>query len=159
MPKLITMKQFIIFVILSIFSTTIAFSQADEVKWLSWNEGYPLAKKKDKILLIDLYTDWCGWCKRMDRDTYSKPDIIKEIEKHYVAVKFNPELKNLKYEVEGKTYTGMQLYGMLIQNQRTGYPTTVFLYTKEKKLYLEPGYKNAEQFRQLLTKYKNLEPK
>ncbi|MBT3302590.1 MAG: DUF255 domain-containing protein [Bacteroidetes bacterium] len=153
------MKQFLIITILSIFTTTLAFSQTqNELSWQNWNDGYTMAKKKDKILMIDLYTDWCGWCKKMDKDTYTNPEVIKLIDKHFIPVKFNPELKNIQYDIEGKKYTGMQLYGMLVQNQRTGYPTTVFLYTKEKKLYLEPGYKNAAQFNQILNKYINLDP-
>ncbi|MBL6963975.1 MAG: DUF255 domain-containing protein [Bacteroidetes bacterium] len=153
------MKRLLIISIISVFTSTLTFSQQqNQMKWLSWNEGYPLAKEKNKILMIDLYTDWCGWCKKMDRDTYANQDVIKIIDKHFIAVKLNPELKNIKYDIEGKTYTGMQLYAMLVQNQRTGYPTTVFLYTKEKKLYLEPGYKDAIQFNQVLNKYINLNP-
>ena len=127
------------------------------VNFLSWNEGYPLAKETNKILLIDLYTDWCGWCKRMDRDTYANPEIIDLINKHFVAVKFNPEKTNINYDVEGKTYNGQQLYAMLIQNQRSGFPTTVFIFTKEKTLYLEAGYKDAANFAALLKKYMDIQ--
>jgi thiol-disulfide isomerase/thioredoxin len=44
--------------------TTVAssFKSADEIKWLDFNKGYELAKKKKKIMLVDVYTDWCGWC-------------------------------------------------------------------------------------------------
>ena len=31
------------------------------------------ARRTGKIVMIDVYTDWCGWCKRMDRDTYANP--------------------------------------------------------------------------------------
>ncbi len=66
--------------------------QGEKLKWLSWNEGYPKAKETGKILLIDMYTDWCGWCKKMDRDTYSKKEVIDLINEHFIPVKFNPEL-------------------------------------------------------------------
>jgi thiol:disulfide interchange protein len=50
-----------------------------ELKWYGWNEGYPLAKKEGKLILVDAYTDWCGWCKKMDRDTYANADVIKNL--------------------------------------------------------------------------------
>jgi len=133
-------------------------STTSELKWLSWNEGYPLAKKSGKILLIDMYTDWCGWCKKMDKDTYAKEEIIKMINDDFVPVKFNPEKTGIKYEVEGKTYTGRQLFAMLVQNNRIGYPTTLFLYTNEKKIYMQSGYQNAENFKALLNQYIDLKP-
>src|SRR5438132_1421419 len=46
-------------------------TKGKEVKWLNWNEGYTQAAKDNKTMLVDVYTSWCGWCKRMDHDTYT----------------------------------------------------------------------------------------
>ena len=91
-----------------------------ELKWLGFNEGYSLAKKKNKIMLVDVYTDWCGWCKRMDRDTYTKADIIESLNKDFVVIKFNPEVQNMSYEFEGKKYDGQQLAGVISNYQING---------------------------------------
>jgi thiol:disulfide interchange protein len=53
-------------------------AQHVELTWYGWNEGYAKALKEGKIVLVDAYTDWCGWCKKMDRDTYTNPTIIKK---------------------------------------------------------------------------------
>ena len=127
-----------------------------ELEWLSWNEGYPKAQETGKILLIDLYTDWCGWCKKMDKDTYAKSEVINMIEEDFIPVKFNPEKTNITYDVDGTKVNGRQLMGMLVRNQRVGYQTTIFLFTEERKVYLEPGYKNKERFITTLNKYKKV---
>ena len=128
----------------------------DQIKWLSWNEGYPEAVKSDKILLIDLYTDWCKWCEVMDQKTYSQQNIIQAVNKDFISVKFNPEIKGIKYKIGNKEFGGRELYSMLIQNQRAGFPTTIFVFVNERKVYLQPGYQNPENFQKILTSFSDL---
>ncbi|MEM9649633.1 MAG: DUF255 domain-containing protein, partial [Bacteroidota bacterium] len=63
------------FLILFLFSGTI--SQAQNVEWLSWEEAVERSQKdaQPKKLFIDVYTDWCGWCKKMDKDTFQNPEV------------------------------------------------------------------------------------
>lgn len=133
---------------------SMAFKTAEEVKWVDFNKGYEMAKKKNKVMLIDVYTDWCGWCKRMDKDAYAKENIAKAINADYIAVKFNPEQTGIMYTFEGKKYTGEQLAGVISNNQINGYPTTIFLYPKGKKSEIVVGYKNAEQMAPILAELK-----
>ena len=80
------MKKIIITSLIALLAFgNISMKKADEIKWLGFNEGYALAKKKNKIMLVDVYTDWCGWCKRMDRDAFAKNDISSIVSKDYVA--------------------------------------------------------------------------
>ena len=118
--------------------------------WQEWNEGYEKAVKENKIILVDAYTDWCGWCKKMDRDTYAKPEIIEFIGKHFVPIKFNPEIKDRKYKIDGQEYSGEQLYNILTQGNSTGFPTTYYLYPAKKKLFFDSGYKGPADFMQVL---------
>jgi uncharacterized protein YyaL (SSP411 family) len=144
------------FLMVSLFLTFTANAQNNaqqpELKWLSWNEGYPLAVSTGKILLIDAYTDWCGWCKRMDRDTYSNADVIKKINKHFIPVKFNPEIQGVTYKVDTMIFTPAQLYEQISRGERTGYPTTYFINTRKKSIMLDPGYRDAPTFLQVLDK-------
>ena len=107
------MKKLIIFIAILPILVSFAPKQQETLKWYSWNEGYPLAQKQGKILLIDAYTDWCGWCKRMDRDTYANADVVKKLNQHFIAIKFNPELSDLKYKVDSQTYTASEFFGQL----------------------------------------------
>lgn len=130
-----------------------------ELKWLGWNEGYALAKKNKKILLVDCYTEWCGWCKKMDRDTYANEDVIKKINADYVPVKFNPELE-ATYDVGGKKLNGPQLLNLLSNGNHQGYPSTYFIAnigTKDETIDGSAvGYYDAERFGKVLDALKVL---
>ena len=127
-----------------------AFSQ--DLKWYGFNEGYKKAVAEKKVAVIDVYTDWCGWCKKMDKDTWAKKEVITALNKDFIAIKFNPELPGT-YDYNGKKYDGKDLSNAITNNKLSGYPTTCYLITKTKKVYLEVGYKNAADELPLLAKY------
>ncbi len=133
-------------ILLSVFITILGIYSFkptnEEVKWMNFNDGYTLAKKKNKIMLVDVYTEWCGWCKRMDKDTYAKPNIATELNKNYVSVKFNPEVTGVTYTYNGKTYDGPGLAGAISNNSISGYPTTIFINPNSHLTKIEVGYKN-----------------
>lgn len=133
--------------------TTQSFEMAQEgtLKWEEWNTGYKRGIAENKIILVDAYTEWCGWCKKMDKDTYSDPDIIKKINKNFVAIKFNPELDKT-YFIDSTSYTGRELHAMLSKEYRTGYPTTYFILPQNNKLFINPGYEAPAQFAETLDK-------
>jgi uncharacterized protein YyaL (SSP411 family) len=124
--------------------------KSEEVKWMDFNEGYALAKKKNKIMLVDVYTEWCGWCKRMDRDTYAKSSVSSVLNAKYVSVKFNPEIEGITYTYNGKKYDGPGLAAAISNNSISGYPTTVFINPKSHKTKLEVGYKNESDMSTIL---------
>ncbi len=144
------MKKIVFAFLALIYISNSSFKHEEGIKWLGFNEGYELAKKKNKIMIIDVYTDWCGWCKRMDRDAYAKEEIISIIKKDFVPVKFNPEIEGVKYVYNGKSYNGQELAGVLSNFQINGYPTTIFVYPKANKSEIVVGYKNAEQLKPIL---------
>lgn len=146
------MKKILYLIFCFLLFSSFNKSAKDELTWYKWNEAYPLAQKEDKILLIDAYTDWCGWCKKMDRDTYSNAEVIKKINKHFIAVKFNPELRDLTYDIDGQTFSARDFYAQLTRGEKTGFPTTYFINPKKKSLFIDPGYRNAETFLQILDK-------
>lgn len=125
-------------------------TKESEVKWYNWNDGYALSLKSHKIVLVDLYTSWCGWCKRMDRDTYTNEEVAAFINKKFIPIKLNPEADGM-YNVDSLKMNGSQLMGMLTNNQSTGYPTIVFIYPN-KNIELYPGYQDASGFKATLTK-------
>lgn len=125
---------------------------AKEIKWLGWTEGFEKGNKEGKVMLIDAYTDWCGWCKRMDKDTYSNPDVIDYVNANFIPIKFNPEIENVKYKVEGQMLNGMELYSLLTQGKSHGFPTTYFLLPKQKSMMYDQGYRNAKDFIDVLKK-------
>jgi thioredoxin-related protein len=97
-------------------------SSAQEIKWGNFENGINEPKSAKKKMVVDVYTDWCGWCKKMDKATYSNSDVISYINKNFVAVRLNAESKT-QMNYLGEKYTEQQLaqgFGI------TGYPSTIF---------------------------------
>jgi uncharacterized protein YyaL (SSP411 family) len=147
--KNIRIMQKFLFTLALLCSLSILSAQ-DKLVWEDWNSGYEKAVKTNKILLVDAYTEWCGWCKKMDRDTYTHPDVIKKLNQHFVAVKFNPEVKNSTYRVGDQTLNNEQLYSLLCQGQSTGFPTTYYITPSKNSLVIDVGYKGPADFLKVL---------
>jgi len=64
---------------------------AQKINWMSMNDALVAQQKEPKLIFIDMYTNWCGPCKMMDRDTFSNADVANYINENYYAVKFNAE--------------------------------------------------------------------
>ncbi len=76
----------------------------NKINWMSWEEAMVAMEESPKKMFIDVYTDWCGWCKRMDANTFTNGDVITFMNENYYAVKFNAEGQGDK-EFRGKTLT------------------------------------------------------
>src|SRR5205809_5277045 len=60
----------------------------DELKWQDdYDKALAAAKPGKKIVMVDLYTDWCGWCKKLDRDVYANPKVQAKLTKDFVPLK------------------------------------------------------------------------
>ena len=70
-------------------------SGSPAIRWLSFEEAVALHAVEPKKLFIDVYTDWCGWCKRMDKTTFVDSAVASELGGHFYAVKLNAERKEL----------------------------------------------------------------
>lgn len=113
-----------------------------ELDWMAFMPGMAAAKKSDKKLLVDVYTDWCGWCKRLDRDVYQNDKVSGYLKDHYVLVKLNAESSDT-LRFKDKKYTQIefaQSFGI------TGYPSTIFFDAKGEPVNLVPGYLPAEKY-------------
>ena len=128
------------------------FGNAQEVNWLSIEEAYAQSKTENKPILVDVYTDWCGWCKRMDKDTYSKTDIANYINSNFLPVKFNAEQKDsvtimnhtFKFIAQGRR--GYHELAAALLNGKLSYPATVFLNDKFEMITVVPGYQDEKGF-------------
>jgi thioredoxin-related protein len=123
-----------------------AAAPGPHVAWRGWNEGLSAAVRSGKPVIVDVYTDWCGWCKRMDRDVYARPEVSDYLNKHFVVVRLNAEGSE-KVNYAGQTLTARALAGGF---QVTGYPTTIFLRADGAHLVNVPGYIPADRFLKLV---------
>jgi thioredoxin-related protein len=68
--------------------------ETTSIKWISFEEAVAKSEKQPKKLFIDVYTDWCGWCKKMDKSTFSDSLVAAYINQNYYPVKLNAETKD-----------------------------------------------------------------
>ena len=131
-------------------------SEKDEINWISIEEADKLRQTEPRKILIDVYTDWCGWCKRMDATTFSDPQLVKYVNENYYAVKLDAEQKE-PITVGGKTYefvpNGRRGYNEIANELLQGkmsYPTIVFLDESMNMIQPMPGYRDAETLQPIL---------
>ena len=120
--------------------------ESPKIKWVDFNTGLSQAQQTGKLAVIDCYTDWCGWCKVMDKKTFSDPKIIERINEKYIAMKFNPEKPGKYFAGSKDSLSGRQLLMALSNNKPSGYPTFFFFVPQDTKLFQLPGYQDANQF-------------
>ncbi len=115
-------------------------------EWKSWNAGLSAAQASNRPVIVDVYTDWCRWCRQMDRDVYGRPDVQQYLGTHFVTVKLNAESS------ESVTYRGRTLSARSLASSFdvSGYPTTIFLASNGDHLVNVPGYVDADRFLLLL---------
>lgn len=145
------MKKLFLFAALVLSFSTI-YSQ--EIQWMSMNEALEAQKKNPKKIFVDAYTDWCGPCKMLDKNTFSNKDVAEYINKHFYPVKFNAEgnevitfkdkvFKNPGYVPDKKGRNSMHQFAAAMGV--SAYPTMVFF--DEKGGFLSPvkGYLTPEK--------------
>lgn len=143
----------------------IAFSLAgqlwgqEKIKWHTLNEAIEKNSVEPRKFMIDVYTDWCGWCKRMDATTFSNEEIAKYVNANFYAVKFNAEMKD-SLTIGQQTYyfvpngrRGYHEVAAILTKGRLAYPTIVYLDERLRHLKVDPGYKTAEQLQAALVYY------
>lgn len=156
------MKKFSLTFLAVIVIVSFTFAQKNKnkpvtFKWYSFEEAMELSKKSQKKVFIDVFTDWCGWCKKMDASTFADSIIRAYMAEHYYPVKLNAERKdtvffNGSYYVNPSPATPRsthQLAAALLQG-RMSYPSFVILNEKFEILNTVIGYKSAKDLEPIL---------
>lgn len=119
---------------------------AGDVTWHSFDEGVALARQENKKIFIDVYTDWCVWCKKMDKEVYTNGTVGQTMKSNFIAVKLNAESQ------KGVTFDGTPMTEASLAGTMgvTGYPTVVFLDPTAKPITKISGYMEPKEFTSLL---------
>jgi thioredoxin-related protein len=151
--KIFSNILFILFITVSMANcqNLVQNNTVETVRWYTFEEALKLNKEKPKKIMIDVYTDWCGWCKKMDRETFINPVIVKYLNENFYPVKFNAESKEpiefdgKKYVNEGTGSRSSHQFAIALLNGQLSYPSIA--YFTEKLVYLGavPGYKTPDQ--------------
>ena len=149
-----TIKKAFIYLIITLLTSTIGVAQ--EINWLSLEEAEKASEKEPKKVIIDVYTNWCGYCKKMDNETFSNKEVIAYLNKEFYAVKLNAEQREsitfrsheYKYVANGKK--GYNEIAVALLNGKLSYPSTVFLTDSLTKIVSQPGFLKASQLLPIL---------
>ncbi len=114
--------------------------------WYKYDEGLAKAKEENKHVVVHFYTKWCGWCKRMDQNTFSHEEVKKVLNESYVAVRVNGQ-SGEKVKVDGKQITEKQVAGMF---RVRAYPITWFLKPSGEWIAPRRGYVSPDEFLYIL---------
>jgi thioredoxin-related protein len=149
-----------IYLLLLIGSLQTVFSQENNsIHWLSFEQAVELQAQEgnSKKIFIDVYTDWCGWCKKMDKNTFQNPEVAAYMKEHFYMVKLDGEGKEpivFKAQTFSFVPSGRNGYHELAANLLQGqlsYPTVVYLDENMNMLSPVPGYLTPEPFLKIAT--------
>ena len=135
---------FTFFLSISLALTLTNTAQGQEaIQWMKFEEAIAANAKNPKMILVDVYTDWCGWCKKMDKDTFTDPRVIAHFQKNFYAVKLNAEDTNRKFPFMGKTFSEAEMAASMRVNS---YPNFVVIEPGLQNIAQLPGYREPEAF-------------
>lgn len=155
------MKQVLLLLTL-LFSANLALAQTPattaKINWMTWEQAVAQSKKDEnpKKIFIDFYTDWCGWCKRMDASTFANPTIVEYMNRNYYAVKFDAECMdtivfngtafiNSKPTVKKTGARGnVHILAYSLLEGQLSYPSYAILDASFSRLHILKGFKEVE---------------
>ena len=152
LPSIILIALFV----LPGFSDTHVVAQS-KVKWMSMEDAIAAQDVEKRKIFVDLYTDWCGWCKRMDKATFQQPHIAEFLNENYYPVKFDAEQKTeIKYKDQVHKFVGSGRRGYhslaaSLTGGRLSYPTIVFIDQDLNVLQPIPGFQDPKTFEVIMT--------
>lgn len=162
------MKKLIITAILSVsgflaVSQGTVIAEGSPVKWMTFEEAVEKSKTEKRKIFIDVYTDWCGWCKVMDKNTFTDAEIAKVLNEKFYPVKFDAE-QTADVVFRGNTFKfipsgnkGTHQLAMALLNNQLSYPNFVFLDEEFRIVPIfqgstsVPGYRKPDEFHVFLS--------
>lgn len=152
MTRLVYLTVFVISLFISYSFTSVETAEYNPapLKWYTWEEAVAANKVKQKKIMIDIYTGWCGYCKKMDKTTFVDPKVTAYLNENFYPVKLDAEMKEdinwngHKFEFRpdaGRRGVHTLAYSLL--EGRMSYPSIVYLNEKMDRILISPGYKKA----------------
>jgi len=137
------------------FSSLETYGQ-EKIKWYTIEQVQEMSVNQPRKIFVDVYTDWCGWCKKMDATTFQDPKIIKQLNDNFYAVKLDGEgkedirFKNRIYKFVPQGQRGYHELAAAFLQGKLSYPTTVYLDENLNLIQPIPGYMTVSDLEPIL---------
>jgi thioredoxin-related protein len=123
------------------------------VNWMTMEEASAKLQNEQRPVLVDLYTSWCGWCKQMDKKTYSNKQVAQYVLANYYPVKIDAETHSV-INWKGKTYQfspdfRSNEFAVYLTGGRLEFPTTIIIPPGGEPQAI-PGYMEPKEIELLL---------
>ncbi len=130
--------------------SSIPADKKEKVRWYTWEEAVEANKTEKRKIFLDIYTDWCGWCKRMDKATFGQKNVARYLNENFYPVKLDAEQKadiifndhTFSYVKSGRS--GMHMLAYTLLEGQMSFPSVVYLSEKYERILISPGYKEPE---------------
>ena len=153
------MKKIILILILLVAGVV----NAQKINWMTMNDAIAAQEKQPKKILVDVYTNWCGPCKLLDRNTFSNADVAAYINEHFYAVKFNAE-GNETVSINAQTFANPKFDPSKTRGRNSvhqfarfmrvsAYPTMLFIESDGTLITNLKGYRTPQQLEPFLKLY------
>ena len=147
-------KLILMFFLISLSSFKVTPSTHDKLAWIDIDQLNVKMKSESKPILIDLYTNWCYWCKVMDKKTYTNSKVISYINEHFYPVKFDAESKEI-IKWKNKDYSYNETYKvsdftLYVTNGQPGFPTTVIVPDEKSDPVAISGFMEPKELEPIL---------
>lgn len=123
-----------------------------KLTWIDIDKAASIENVEGKMYFIDVYTEWCGWCKVMDKQTFTDPKVIEFMSENFHSVKFDAEQKEAitfegkKYEWSPKGRNGINALATKLLGGAMSYPSYVYLDTNRNIVKVSKGFKKPDAF-------------
>ena len=114
-----------------------------QVQWLDFDDGLARARSTRRPIMINFYTDWCVYCKKLDRETLQDPEVARTLESGFIAIRLNAENGKGRLSYRGKSFSHAEFsryFGV------TSFPSIAFLNDTGEPITMVPGFVPAPQF-------------
>lgn len=147
------MKKTALFALALLAFTALSFKAPtpEPLRWYTWEEAVELNKTKPKKIIVDVFTNWCGWCKKMDKGAFADPTVTAYLAEHFYPVKLNAEQREeIKFNGESFGFVandngrgGVHTLAYALLDGKMGYPSLVYLNEKYERIMISPGFKES----------------
>jgi thioredoxin-related protein len=124
----------IVLTLLGLATAASAAPAGEGIVWHDYGEGLALARQTGKSVFIHFTADWCKWCQKMKKETYTDPEVVTYVRDHFVAVMVDTQRER----------------GIAADYYVRGLPTIWFLTSEGERIASQPGYIENDMFLKIL---------